>query len=115
MPSATDAKRKDSDGHYPKWRNCIIKGTLESPKHLDDLVKSLFEILLKNEKNTGPKKEVLNRIYEYLERVEGFYYGVSEGFHNSSDNEKLLGTTEHAVPAKVLINIFQALVKNKKI
>jgi hypothetical protein len=115
MPNARDAKVQDSSGHYPKWRNRVIPGTLENEIHIKYLVDRLFEVFHKEKKKSGSKKDILNRIYEYLERVEGYYYGISVGFYNSNSQDKMNGTTEHAVPAKMLLSIFQKLINNKMI
>lgn len=98
------------DGFYPNYRaNKDLKSKIE------DTI-NVISYAMKRNIREARLRVLINDVYEYLERFEGFHYGISEGVSMLNDNEinSEQVILDHAVPSNVIIRTLKAISPNEK-
>ena len=105
------AKNSNKDGKYPSWVG--VKTLVYNTKTLKRQNELLYEILSNYSDTPGLEKvirELTNKIYHLLERVENKYYYVSKGFIEGEPS-----IVEHMIPHGVEISIIREKIEKKEI
>lgn len=113
------ARKFNENGLYPQW--CGKPDKNHTKRDMYGNTELLFVSLSPQFTAMGSGKinrELLNDIFQCLERLENKCYYLSEGFSNLSDEQKEKSeyvTVEHVIPVQVLMKILKDKISNKEI
>lgn len=97
--------RKGNDHYYPNY-----KPDIKLKERLNDTLNVILHCLDKKIKEVR-LRDLTSDIFEYLERFEGYHYGISEEAYKLIDNNFNSNyiTLDHGVPSNVLIKELKSI------